>query len=164
MSAESYYGICKKCGASLTQWEWENRQALNCECNLCQRTKRVERVKQAVDKQILEVHTQQPKLKILSLEKQAFDYIEDKRDGSFKVIKVVMLEVAQKLTNQARREVWDLTIQVNNLEGKIKEANKPCEGHHFWKADTPMKERLTILSEKSIFCPYCGKRLCEVLK
>jgi len=72
MSEGSYYGICKKCGASLTQWEWENRQALNCECNLCQRTKRVERVKHAVDKQILEVHTQQPKLKILSLEKQAF--------------------------------------------------------------------------------------------
>ena len=70
MSAESYYGICKKCGASLTQWEWENRQALNCECNLCQRTKRVERVKQAVDKQILELHTQ-PKPKILSLESKA---------------------------------------------------------------------------------------------
>ena len=32
-----------------------------------------------------------------------------------------------------------------------------CGGHSFWVKDTPMPERLRILSEKSIYCPYCGK-------
>lgn len=32
-----------------------------------------------------------------------------------------------------------------------------CSGHLFWDNDTPMNERLKILREKAIYCPYCGK-------
>jgi hypothetical protein len=36
-----------------------------------------------------------------------------------------------------------------------------CEKHSFWPANTPMKERLRILEEKAIYCPYCGKLRTE---
>ena len=36
---------------------------------------------------------------------------------------------------------------------------KSCEKETWWLEDTPMYERLRIISEKAIYCPYCGKLL-----